>query len=104
MFSEIPYTSSGDDPDAQEQIPIYFYGLSFCDHCVEGRRLLEELGVPFRMTYLDQLEPDVRRPVMHELRTTYGQSVLYPVLEIDGEFTFGYSREKWSDLLRSFSQ
>jgi glutaredoxin len=78
---------------------VYLYGLSFCESCREGRRLLEELGLAFRMTHLDQLEPDVRRPVLHELRAMYGKSVLYPVLEVDGEFTFGFEREAWTRAL-----
>ncbi|HKJ86072.1 MAG TPA: glutaredoxin [Spirochaetia bacterium] len=103
MFSTIPYEYSRGDPE-QASSDIYLYGLSFCDHCAEARTLLEELDVPFSMTYLDTLEPDVRRPVLRKFREMYGKSVIYPVLEVDGEFTFGYSREKWSDLLRSISQ
>ncbi|MFW6312960.1 MAG: glutaredoxin family protein [Spirochaetota bacterium] len=103
MFSTIPYEQSRGDPEHASN-EIYLYGLSFCEHCAEGRALLEELGVPFAMTYLDRLEPDVRRPVLRKFREIYGKSVIYPVLEIAGEFTFGYSRDKWSSLLRSISQ
>jgi len=103
MFSTIPYVSSRGDPE-QTKESVCFYGLSFCQHCHEGRALLDELGVSYRMTYLDELEPEVRRPVLRKFREIYRKPVLYPVLEIDGEYTFGYSREVWSDLLRSVSQ
>lgn len=104
MFERIPYVASHGDPEASAAHDIYLYGLSFCDHCSSGREFLEDLDIPFAMTYLDQLEPEVRRPVLKTFREMYGKPVVYPVLEIDGEFTFGYSREVWSDLLRSISQ
>ena len=104
MFTSIQYASSRGDPEQETSAHVYFYGLSFCDHCQEGRKLLEESGIPFSMTYLDQLEPEIRRPVLKSFRDIYGKSVLYPVLEIEGEYTFGYDREVWSDLLRSISQ
>ena len=103
MFSTIPYVSSRDDPELAEE-EVYFYGLSFCEHCTRGRELLDELGIPYRMTYLDELAPDIRRPVLTEFRRIYGKSVLYPVLEIDGAYTFGYDRQIWSELLRPLSQ
>ena len=104
MFERIPYVVSQGDSDTPAEHDIYLYGLSFCDHCATGKEFLEESGVPFSMTHLDQLEPEVRRPVLKTFREMYGKPVIYPVLEIDGEFTFGYSREVWSDLLRSISQ
>jgi len=103
MFSTIPYEHSRGDPERASS-NIYLYGLSFCDHCTQGKALLEELGVPYSVTYLDTLPPEVRRPVLKRFREMYGKSVIYPVLEIDGEFVFGYNREEWSDLLRSNSQ
>ncbi|MFW5688681.1 MAG: glutaredoxin family protein, partial [Spirochaetota bacterium] len=89
MYSSIPYTYPEGAPD-DRPVDVYFYGLSFCDHCAEGRSLLEKLGVPFAMTYLDQLDPGVRRPVLQAFRKLHGERVLFPVLEVDGEFTFGY--------------
>lgn len=104
MFATIPYTSSRADPEAIRAPRVYLYGLSFCDHCAHGQRLLEETGVDFSMTHLDTLEPGIRRPVLKRFRELYGKPVVYPVLEIDGEFTFGYNRELWSDLLHPISQ
>jgi glutaredoxin len=104
MFDTVRYASSGGDSDSTTESRVYLYGLSFCEHCTQGRALLEELGIDFSMTYLDKLEPGVRRPILKHFRDLYGKPVVYPVLEIDGEFTFGYNREVWSDLLRPISQ
>ena len=103
MFSDIPYvTSSGEPADASAE--VYFYGLSFCDHCTAGKQLLEEMNVPFAMVYLDQLEPAQRRPVLRAFRETYGKQVIYPVLEVNGNYTFGFNREVWSEILQPVSQ
>lgn len=104
MFSTIPYESSRSASASGEPARVILYGLSFCGHCAEGRELLEELGVEFSSTYLDRLDPDVRRPVLARFRAVYGKPVIYPVLEIDGEFTFGYDKEIWSGLLSALSQ
>lgn len=112
MYDTIPYVSSRDHTAdgrptegsaAQGSPGVYLYGLSFCDHCTSGKEMLEELGIPFAMTLLDQLDPAVRRPVLKSLRDRYGKQVVFPVLEIDGEFTFGFNRKIWSELLQSVS-
>ncbi len=95
MFETIPYARSKQVPDRPDAPPVYFYGLSSCEHCKEGRDLLEEQQVPFEMVYLDTLDPEIRRPVLHEFRQRYGDRVPYPVLEIEGEFLFGFDRERW---------
>jgi glutaredoxin len=104
MFPSIPYVSSRGEPSVDATHDVYLYGLSFCDHCQAARGLLEQLGISFAMTYLDQLEPDVRRPVLATFRELYGKSVIYPVIEIDGVFTFGFDRDTWLRLLRPDSQ
>lgn len=104
MFSTIPYETTRAASASADPARIILYGLSFCDHCAQGRAFLEEIGVSFMHTHLDRLEPDVRRPVLAKLREIYGKPVIYPVLEIDGEFTFGFNEEVWSDLLKSESQ
>jgi glutaredoxin len=104
MFDTVPYEPSHDGPVAVAESRVFFYGLSFCDHCAQGRKLLEESGIQFSWTHLDRLEPDVRRPVLRAFRDVYGKPVIYPVLEIDGEYTFGYNQAIWSDLIGSISQ
>jgi len=104
MFSTIPYQTSRSADESGEPARIIVYGLSFCDHCAQGRAFLEDLGVDFSHTHLDRLEPEVRRPVLARFREIYGKPVIYPVLEIDGEFTFGFNEEVWSDLLKNTSQ
>lgn len=101
MFASIPYTSADGEPADPEQADAILYALSFCTHCAEAKTFLEELDVSFAMTQLDTLDPDLRRPALQALRRIYGDRVIYPVLEIDGEMTFGYDRDIWRDRLRS---
>ena len=104
MFSTIPYERSPNASPSDEPARVILYGLSFCDHCAQARSFLEERGVAFSHTHLDKLEPDVRRPVLARFRELYGKPVIYPVLEIDGEFTFGFNEDIWSGLLKAESQ
>ncbi len=103
MFETLPYAKSKQVPDRPEVPPIYLYGLASCEHCKEGRDLLEEQRIPFEMVYLDTLDAEVRRPVLQEFRQRYGERVPYPVLEIDGEFIFGFDREQWLERLGSLA-
>lgn len=92
MFDTIPYQEIGEQ---REDTQVVMYGLSFCGHCEEGKAFLSSLGVGFRYASLDTLEAPLRRPVLKALRDRYGRPVLYPVLEVDGEFTFGFEPDAW---------
>lgn len=99
MFESIPYKLEGPVPREGEEPRVYFYGLSFCSHCEEGLSLLEEKGVSFYMAYIDELQPEIRRPVLSALRKEYGKPVMYPVLEVDGEYIVGFNRDLWLERL-----
>ncbi len=101
MFQTLPYARSRKAADRPKVPPMYLYGLTTCSHCLTARRFLEEYELPFQMVYLDTLEPEIRRPVMHALREAYGRRVLYPVLEVDGEFVFGFDHDEWTELIES---
>lgn len=98
MFETIPYTRH--NADQHDERRVYLYGLSYCEHCENGRQLLNELVLPFESTHLDTLAPDVRRPVLKAFRDEYGEHVPYPVLEINDEYIFGFNREVWLEKLR----
>jgi len=95
MFPDLTYFTPEGDPADASAAGVIVYGLSYCEHCAEGKKLLQSMGVPFVTTNLDTLDPDTRRPALHKLRTIYGRRVLYPVLEVDGTLTFGYDLETW---------
>ncbi len=97
MFESIPYTHVNAEQRAEHRVCLY--GLSYCEHCEQGRQLLEEQGLAFDMTHLDTLAPDVRRPVLKAFRDEYGEHVPYPVLEIGDEYVFGFNREVWLEKL-----
>ena len=104
MFQTLPYARSRKAVDKPGIPPMYLYGLTTCVHCLTARRLLEEYELPFHMVYLDTLDVEVRRPVMQALRAQYGSRVLYPVLEVDGDFMFGFDRDEWTELLESLEE
>lgn len=97
MFETLPLTAQ---PAGATESDVILYGLSTCSHCAQGRATLDELGVPYRWTYLDLLEPSVRRPALAELRRIAGERVLYPVLEVGETMLFGFNREEWLEALR----
>ena len=103
MFESLPYARSAKGVETPGMPPVYLYGLTACEHCKEGRQLLEEHRIPFSMVYLDALTPEIRRPVLTALREQYGQRVLYPVLEVDGEYTFGFDRDAWEKIIGSLT-
>lgn len=98
MFQDVAYETyppGRGNPPTGEPPAVFLYALTFCPHCDLGKEFLTERGCGFRMVYVDKIEPEIRRTVLRSLRETYGKSVLYPVLEIHGEFTFGFSPEVW---------
>lgn len=101
MFDTIAYTSRGPAVASGNTNRVFFYGLSFCDHCVEGIAFLDELDIPYAMTYIDKLDPEVRRPVLSAFRRIHGEPVVYPILEVDGELTIGFNREVWKEKLEA---
>lgn len=79
---------------------IVLYGLSFCDHCHEGKRFLESTGIQFEFAFLDLQPAPIRAQATARLRRAYGTSLIYPVLEVDGELIFGFNESEWRDRLR----
>ena len=75
---------------------VVMYGLSFCDHCHEGKAFLESAGIRFEYAYLDEIDAPIRAKVTARLRRAYGKKLIYPVLEIDGEYAFGFDSAEWS--------
>lgn len=101
MFETIPYEAKNSDSDAPGKTQnVYLYGLSYCGHCKEGQALLEEMGIPFKMTLIDTLDADIRRPALKRFRDMYGKHVPYPVLEVDGEYLFGFDPDAWKEHLK----
>ena len=103
MYESVEYHVYG-NASSDPATDIYLYGLSFCGHCSEAKVFLSDIDASYRWVYLDELNPETRRAVLADLRRRSGQPVTYPVLEVNGDYHFGYNRENWSDLLRSVSQ
>jgi glutaredoxin len=77
----------------------YVYGLSFCDHCNEAVQFLESEGFGLRFVYLDRIRGEIRKRVTAELEEVRGEKLIYPILELHGEFYFGFDPTVWKDLL-----
>lgn len=77
----------------------YVYGLSYCDHCKEAVQFLATEGFALRYVYLDRIRGEIRKRVTTELEELRGEKLIYPILELNGEFYFGFDPDTWRRLL-----
>ena len=98
MYSDIPYKEIA-GPRSHES--VYVYGLSFCDHCKAAIEFLKGEGFAFHYVYLDRIRGEYRQRVTTDLEAIWKQKLIYPILEVDGEFTFGFDEETWRSAIAS---
>jgi glutaredoxin len=78
---------------------VALYGLSFCDHCHEGKAFLESAGIEFEFAFIDLQPAPIRAQATARFRRVYGESLIYPILEVDGELIFGFDESEWRSRL-----
>ncbi|NBC28988.1 MAG: hypothetical protein GVY29_03230 [Spirochaetes bacterium] len=78
---------------------VTVYGLFTCVPCKEAKEYLQELGLAFRYVILEHQKPELRRQLKKTFQDTLGSRPVYPVLEVNGEFTFGFKEEAWRTVL-----
>ncbi|MFO8063499.1 MAG: glutaredoxin domain-containing protein [Spirochaetota bacterium] len=98
MYSDIPYKKI---EGRRGHDSVYVYGLSFCDHCKAAIEFLKEEGFSFHYVYLDRIRGEYRRRVTADLEAIWKQKLIYPILEVGGEFTFGFDEESWRSTIGS---
>jgi len=79
---------------------LIFFSLSTCVMCKKGIRYLEETGFPYRLVYVDQLDPDEKDQLKEELSKKCNMRVVFPALLVDGNrIVLGFVPHAWDEAL-----
>jgi len=79
---------------------LRMYALSTCAFCEDAIAFLKEQGLAFEYIFIDDLASDTKRGLKLELKASYGQISVFPLLIIDGTIPIsGFNREKWIKIL-----
>jgi glutaredoxin len=74
---------------------VTVYGLLQCVPCKEAKEFMESTGLAFRYVILEQQKPEVRQELKKTFQAELGARPVFPVLEVNGELTFGFRTEQW---------
>lgn len=73
------------------------YSLSTCAFCKQAMNYLEENGFEFQYIHLDQVDFDLKREAKQELKSTYDNIPVFPILTIDeADAISGFVEQKWA--------
>ncbi len=87
-------------PGLNKDRKLKLYALSTCAFCKKAMTYLEEQGYEFQYIYLDQLDLDLKREAKKELKNTYGNVPVFPILTIDdSDAISGFIEPKWAERL-----
>lgn len=96
-LEQIDYaTVTGSKKDHQ----LRLYSLSTCAFCKQAMDFLKERDVEFQYIQLDQIDFDLKKDAKKELKSTYENIPVFPILTIDGaDAISGFVKQKWIDRL-----
>ncbi|WP_321991781.1 glutaredoxin domain-containing protein [Marispirochaeta aestuarii] len=83
---------------------LTLYGLSFCDHCREAKKLLEKMGFSFRYLQVDRLPKKEIVRIKREIEPAGVKTIVYPVLKTDADFLYGFDQTIWEQKLRQAAE
>lgn len=72
---------------------IKLYALSTCIHCKRTKEFLDELGIEYDCTYLDQLSGEERDQVIEEVKK-FNPALSFPTLVVGEECIVGFKKDK----------
>ena len=79
---------------------LKLYALSTCAFCRKAMTYLEEQGYEFQYIYLDRIDFDLKREAKKELKSTYDNIPVFPILTIDdSDAISGFAEPKWAERL-----
>ena len=93
MFDDLAFHTSREG----EGLPaLKLYALTSCDHCKEGMKFLDSLGMRYAYIYVDDLRPEDRIRIKKDVTRKYQRNLLFPLLELPGDvFLFGFEEDVW---------
>ncbi|MFP4012223.1 MAG: glutaredoxin family protein [Spirochaetaceae bacterium] len=96
MHPETKYTEVSGIPSGRE---IVVYGLLRCAPCKEARDFLEQKGWRYKYVHLERQPQELRARIKKGFAAAHGARPIYPVLELDGTYYFGFDRVVWEQLI-----
>ena len=78
---------------------LTLYTLSYCHSCSAARELLESFEFAYRYLVVDKLPKQQILQVKRQIIKPGERSILYPVLQIDDQFFYGYNPGLWKHKL-----
>ena len=95
-MEQLRYTDV-DGPHALHDVTLY--SLQRCEPCRDAHEFLRRHGVRYRSVTVDWQLPQRRIAIKQTLEEQYGARPIYPAIEIDGVFFFGFDSDRWRELL-----
>ena len=77
---------------------VFLYALSTCVHCKHAKEFLDEKGVDYDYTYVDQLEGEDKQQAIQEVKK-YNPSLSFPTIIIDDKCIVGNKQEEIEEAL-----
>jgi len=77
---------------------IHLYALSTCPYCRMTKRYLDDHGITYELTEVDQLEGDEKKNAIDRVKELSG-GTSFPVLVADNEVVVGFNKTKIADIL-----
>ena len=77
---------------------LVVFSLSNCKWCEAAAKFLAEKGFAYRSLYVDKLPLETLRQVKKRISRNGTESIVYPVLEINGEeYLYGFDPAVWTE-------
>lgn len=87
-------------PGLNKDRNLKLYALSTCAFCKKAMTYLQEQGYEFQYIYLDEIDLDLKREAKKELKSTYENIPVFPILTIDdSDAISGFIAPKWAERL-----
>jgi glutaredoxin len=77
---------------------IRLYALSTCPYCRMTKRYLDDHGISYELTEVDQLDGDERQSTIDEVKRLSG-GTSFPVLVADDEVIVGFNKSRIAEVL-----
>jgi glutaredoxin len=77
---------------------IHLYALSTCPYCRMTKRYLDDHGITYQLTEVDQLEGDDKQTAIDRVKELSG-GTSFPVLVADNEVVVGFNKTKIANIL-----
>ena len=100
MHKEVRFTDVPGDSFGHE---VVIYGLTRCEPCGDAKQFMNEKGWAYKYVHLERQPAELRQQIKKEFASAQGKRPVFPVLEIDGQYYFGFDPETWEGLITSSS-